>query len=403
MFTEKDMDFIHARGQSKEQLENQLERFKEGFPFMELVRPATPGDGLEVFSEAETADLAGYYEQLMPQRQALKFVPASGAATRMFKSLFEFVNYYDSSTKAHQRYQQDIGFNGVKTFIDNLPRFAFYEQLKHAMAGDGINLEDSIKQGNLRLVITYVLDEKGLGYGVMPKGLLAFHNYPEGARTAFEEHLVEGMEYARNADDVVSLHFTVSPEHREGFLELTEIALSKLEKQNSLRFNVGFSEQKPSTDTIAVDLENRLFRNADGSLLFRPAGHGALIENLNDLRGDVVFVKNIDNIVPDCLKTTTYLYKKVIGGYLLKLQARIFELLKELEINKFSASDLKDVAHFAFEQLHIHRPIGFDKHGFDQQGFLFRQLNRPLRVCGMVRNEGEPGGGPSGQREKMKR
>jgi len=230
---------------------------------------------------------------------------------------------------------------------------------------------------------------------MLPKALLHFHLYPDGPRRAFEEHLVEAAHYAADKKGVARVHFTVSPEHQQEFEEAVESARTKYENHFGIHFNISFSQQKSSTDTMAVDMDNEPFRNEDGSLLFRPGGHGALIENLNDLKGEIIFVKNIDNIVPDRLRDTTYLYKKVIGGLLFRLQEKAFYYLDKLEEGNLSDEELDEIKTFAREQLNIFIPVAYEGYEkIEKIDFLFNKINRPMRVAGMVKNEGEPGGGP---------
>ena len=290
----------------------------------------------------------------------MKFVPASGAATRMFKELFEFVN--DGKRG-----------KGIDTLLENIGKFAFWPELKALLPAGADD----------RTIVSAIVNE-GLGYGRKPKGLVTFHAYPEGARKAVEEHLVEGAVYAA-ANGVAKIHFTVSPEHIEGFQELLAAKVPVYEKRFGIRYDISFSVQKPSTDTIAVNPDNTPFRQDDGTLLFRPAGHGALIENLNEIDADVVFIKNIDNVTTDALRGDTIRYKKVLAGILLDLQERAFEYLKALEVG---GAELEPIVEFIEKRLCVKLPGSYDS------AVLRAVLDRPIRVCGMVRNEGEPGGGP---------
>ena len=394
MLTSEDINIIVSRGQTIEQVEKQIEMFKKGFPFMRLVRAATPQDGIRVFDENTINSLVLLFENEMPALAVKKFVPASGAATRMFKNLFEFLAYYDKSTDAIERYKSDTGFNSIQSFIDNIKKFAFYDDLKNALTNQGIHIESAIENKDYHLIISCLLDDKGLGYGKLPKGLLAFHKYGNSFRTAFEEHLVEGVNYAKNGRGEVKLHFTVSPEHRKGFTALLDKVRPHYEKEFEVSLQIGFSEQKPSTDTIAVDLDNKVFRDVDGSPLFRPAGHGALIENLNEMGEEIIFIKNIDNIVPDRLKPVTYRYKKALGGLLLQIRSRVHEALHLLDIKELSQDEVLILSNLVFDELQIDKPAEFDNPDFNKAEFFFSRLNRPIRVCGMVKNEGEPGGGP---------
>ena len=262
---------------------------------------------------------------------------------------------------------------GIDTLLENIGKFAFWPELKALLPAGADD----------RTIVSAIVNE-GLGYGRKPKGLVTFHAYPEGARKAVEEHLVEGAVYAA-ANGVAKIHFTVSPEHIEGFQELLAAKVPVYEKRFGIRYDISFSVQKPSTDTIAVNPDNTPFRQDDGTLLFRPAGHGALIENLNEIDADVVFIKNIDNVTTDALRGDTIRYKKVLAGILLDLQERAFEYLKALEVG---GAELEPIVEFIEKRLCVKLPGSYDS------AVLRAVLDRPIRVCGMVRNEGEPGGGP---------
>lgn len=360
MFTEKDLRQIEAHGLTREAVERQLENFRRGFPYLKVVRAASPGDGVLTLDAAAAAAAAKRYDDAAEGLRIVKFVPASGAATRMFKELFEFVN--DGKRG-----------KGIDTLLEHIEEFAFWPELKKVLP----------EGADERAVVDAIVNE-GLEYGRKPKGLVTFHAYPDGARKAVEEHLVEGAAYA-SAGGVVRIHFTVSPEHRAGFEALLAERVPVYEKRFGVRYDISFSVQKPSTDTVAVNPDNTPFRQADGSLLFRPAGHGALIENLDEIDADVIFIKNIDNVTTDALRGDTILYKKVLAGVLLGLQERVFEYLRAMDEGR---ADTAAVAEFIERELCVKLPAGYD------QALLRRVLERPIRVCGMVRNEGEPGGGP---------
>lgn len=360
MFDSKDLQQIGEHGLIPESVETQLEHFRRGFPFLNVVRTASPGDGVLLVDDAGAAAAVERYERAAEQLDVVKFVPASGAATRMFKELFEFVN--DGKRG-----------KGIDTLLDNIEKFAFWPELKAVLPAGA---------DDRRIVAAIV--SGGLEYGRKPKGLVTFHAYPEGARKAVEEHLVEGAEYA-SSNGVAKIHFTVSPEHIAGFEELLAERVPAYEKRFGIRYDITFSVQKPSTDTIAVNPDNTPFRQDDGSLLFRPAGHGALIENLNEIDADLVFIKNIDNVTTDPLRGDTIRCKKVLAGILLDLQDRAFEYLKALEVG---GAELDPIVEFVEQQLCVKLPGDYDS------ALLRAVLDRPIRVCGMVRNEGEPGGGP---------
>lgn len=360
MFTEKDLQQIQEHGLTVETVEGQIENFRRGFPFLKVVRAASPGDGVLLVDKAAADAAVARYEKAADGLSLVKFVPASGAATRMFKELFEFVN-------------EGKRGKGIDTLLDNIEKFAFWPELKAVLptgADDRATVSAIVKDG--------------LNYGQKPKGLVTFHAYPEGARKAVEEHLAEGAAYAAAAG-AVRIHFTVSPEHKAGFCELLAAKVPLYEKRFGIRYDISFSVQKPSTDTIAVNPDNTPFRQDDGTLLFRPAGHGALIENLNEIDADIVFIKNIDNVTTDARRGDTVRYKKVLAGVLLGLQERAFEYLRALEVD---GAELEPIVAFIEKELCVKLPADYDS------ALLRAVLDRPIRVCGMVRNEGEPGGGP---------
>lgn len=395
MLTTKDLEQIENKGISPSHIDRQIENFKRGFPYANLVAPATKENGIRVFSESEINELAAFYSAETENYNLIKFVPASGAATRMFKHLFEFIQTYKGTPDDLEKLNADQGFNSVWYFIHNLKKFAFYEDLKEVLRKDKFDLDRLMDEKKYAIIVEYLLTEKGLGYANLPKGLLKFHRYDDFSRMALGEHLVEGAHYAMNANREVHVHFTVSPEHRAKFDEAVAEVVPVYEEKFNVKYNITFSEQKPSTDTIAVNMNNEPFRNDDGSLLFRPGGHGALIENLNDLDGDIIFVKNIDNIVPDRLKEPTYLYKKVIGGILIRLRQQSSWYLQKTDNGEADDKILAEMIWFARNDLMLQLPETFNDLENDAKiSVLKRLMNRPIRVCGMVKNEGEPGGGP---------
>lgn len=320
MFSTKDKKQIENRGSELHTVLVQIENFKNGFPYLQITDAATVGNGIIRLNETDLTKAVNLFEEKVAHGiRPLKFIPASGAASRMFKDLYEA---FDAMEKTGSEDFKNLN-KGAKQYIDGFEKFAFAPELKTVIGENGGELNDKNK-------IDFLLNEKGLNYGSLPKGLLKFHKYENGERTPFEEHLVEGAAYAKDKNNKVRLHFTVSPEHQKGFEELLNKLNSIYEKQLDVTFEIEFSQQKPSTDTIAVDLKNEPFRENDGSLLFRPAGHGALIENLNDINADIIFIKNIDNVVPDRLKKPTIDYKKALAGLLLKTQEKLFFYQKEL-------------------------------------------------------------------------
>jgi hypothetical protein len=262
------------------------------------------------------------------------------------------------------------------------------------MKNENQTIDELIANAGYKRIPKKLLSKKGLGYGRLPKGLLLFHRYPQGARTAMEEHLVEGALYACNAAKQVHIHFTVSSEHRELFQQMADEKTIEYEQLLGVKFHFGFSEQKPSTDTLAVDSENQAFLDNDGQLLFRPGGHGALIENLNDISADVIFIKNIDNVVPDTFKPLTVHYKKLLAGVLIYYQQKIFNYLNRIDSGKYDHKELMEMLYFLQNELCIKNPETKMLEDAELTLYIKSKLNRPLRVCGMVKNQGEPGGGP---------
>lgn len=363
MFTKSDLESIEKHGLSADNVNRQIENFRNGFGFLPVVRVAVIEDGIMPLDRKTAEFYAMNFSKSAKGKRIVKFVPASGAATRMFKDLFEFA--------------ADVKMTPyIEKLTENIGKFAFYERVKD-------------KTANPVSTVNAVI-----GYGAeLPKALILFHNYPDSPRTAMEEHLAEGAMYAAG-DGTVHIHFTISPEHEDGFRKVLAEKQAVLESKFDIRYKISFSQQKSSTDTIAVTPDNEPFREDDGSLLFRPAGHGALIENLNQIDGEIIFIKTVDNVAPDHLKDDTVLYKKAIGGILLSLQQKIFNYLGVLDRGADDTA-LENIRQFIAAELCVELPEDFNSLSrCKQEGMLRKILDRPLRVCGMVKNEGEPGGGP---------
>ncbi len=365
-FTTKDLEQLAQHGISAAQAESQLHSFRTGFPALDIVSAATLEKGIYSPTDAEAkAYIADWEEYLKGKHRVLKFVPASGAASRMFKDLFAF---RDGG--------EETAF--IATFFAHLREFAFYPELERKVVEKGV-------QEDKRGIVSVLLDE--MQYGHLPKGLLLFHRYDNEARTPALEHLVEGALYAVNEDRDVNLHFTISPEHRAFFEQHIEQHEADYARRYDVHYHISFSEQKASTDTIAADEKGEPFRDAKGMLVFRPGGHGALIENLSEQEADVVFLKNIDNVVPDRLKDPTVYYKRLLAGILVRLQDRAFGYLRQLE-KPCSKEQLAEIRQF------VEKDLCCSLSGEASAEVLRKKLNRPMRICGMVRNQGEPGGGP---------
>lgn len=379
MLTQQDLKQLAQKGISEQQIENQLGQFKTGFPFLKLEAAAAIGKGIVAPNAEEGKNYVAAWQDYKAQgKRVVKFVPASGAASRMFKDMFAFVDAdYDVPTTDFE-----------KKYFDNIEKFAFYEELDTVcVKNEGKGIKALMADGQYKAVAANMLKAEGLNYGQLPKGLLLFHNYPEGPRTPMEEHLVEGALYAASNGEA-HVHFTVSHEHMELFKQKVAQKADGYAKKYGISYDITFSEQKPSTDTVAANPDGTPFRNSDGSLLFRPGGHGALIENLNEIDADIIFVKNIDNVVPDRLKGDTVEWKQIIAGLLVTLQKQAFEYLRLLDAGATDAQ-LQEMARFVAENLCTDA-----KGNRVDADYLRKKLNRPMRVCGVVKNVGEPGGGP---------
>ncbi len=392
-FKREDLKLFEKKGIAKHQIEEQIRHFINGFPFASLDSPATPKNGIKVFSEKETDHYVRLFEENMGDRKLVKFVPASGAATRMFKHLFAFLE--NNPEKNAEILENDQSFNSVYHFIENIRSFAFAKELDNILKQQGESLDSLLEKKDYKSLIGYILHEKGLNYGALPKGMLHFHKYDDASRLTMEEHMVEGAFYARNHDSSVYIHFTVSPEHLDSFQKQSEELKKKYEKEYGVKYFIDFSTQKESTDTIAVDMQNNPFRDKKGNITFRPGGHGALIENLNRIKADIIFIKNIDNVVPDRLKPETYRYKKLLGGFLIELQQKVFGFLEKIDQGLLNEYDINEIQEFMENELMINFPDDFNDLELEKQfNYIQNKLNRPIRICGMVKNEGEPGGGP---------
>ena len=385
MLSERDLKQIADKGISEKQIENQLNEFKTGFPFLRLEAAASVERGIV----ATTAESREKFEKCWEQFKAagnkvVKFVPASGAASRMFKDMFAFVDAeYDKPTTDFE-----------KKYFENIEKFAFYDELNDScQKNEGKDIPTLLAEGNYKAVASQMLRAEGLNYGQLPKGLLLFHKYAEGPRTPMEEHLVEAALYAASNGEA-HIHFTVSHEHMPLFRQKVADKADFYAQKFGVKYDISFSEQKPSTDTVAANPDNTPFRNADGSLLFRPGGHGALIENLNEIDADIIFIKNIDNVVPDRLKDETVTYKQVIAGVLVSLQQKAFEYLRLLDAGTCNHDKLEEIIRFVQQDLCCRKADIKELEDADLVIYLREKLNRPMRVCGVVKNVGEPGGGP---------
>ncbi len=387
MLTSEDIKNLEIKGVTQAELESQINRFKTGFPFLKIANSAQIGNGIKQLSaEEEASAVARWKKYLADGGEVCKFVPASGAASRMFKSLFSFVEG-----------NSDIPAEGsdVTQLIANVHNLAFFGELnKVVLKLHSKDVDTLIAEGEYKKVIAAIILPEGLNYGNLPKGLLTFHAYADGTtRTPVEEQLVEGAQSATGSDGIVHLHFTVSGNHRQLFADKLAAKVSALEEKMGVKFEISMSEQKSSTDTVAVNPDNTLFRE-NGSLVFRPGGHGALIANLNDIDHAAVFVKNIDNVVPDSLRGATLQYKQVIAGYMMQVHDKIEKYLRQINSGNYTIEDVREMIDFLHKTLNVRDEKMKHLEDADLVLYIKRKLDRPLRVCGMVRNEGEPGGGP---------
>lgn len=384
MFNQKDLQQIRSKGIHIDEINRQIKHFKQRFPSSDITMPATPGKGILILTEGDELHFQDVFLDNAPDFRVCRFVPSSGAATRMFKSLYEALEAMEGLSKAEQEEWLE-GKNKLGRFFRKLEKFPFYEDLS---LDENSTPEEVIRQ---------LLGEEGLNYGSKAKGLLKFHKYSKtDRRTAFEEHVREAVKYCSNRQDTVRVHLTVSPDNLDGFQTEAARILPAIEKETGMNIDLSFSFQKAETDTIAVDLKDEPFRNPDGSLLFRPAGHGALIYNLDALEADLVFISNIDNVAPDAKKNTRVKYKQILGGVLLEVRSKVFYYLQQLYGDeKLEKTRMDSMLTYLHERLGIAIPDMLEEwDASEERKWLIAKMNRPIRVCGMVRNEGEPGGGP---------
>ncbi|MEH6534907.1 MAG: DUF4301 family protein [Psychroserpens sp.] len=394
-FSKKDIQQIERKGLTVKKVEQQIQLFENGLPFSNLVSAATIDNGVLRLSNDKSEHYISNFEKNKNKISILKFIPASGAATRMFKFLFAFLEGYDIKKESINSYINNQDNKDLSIFFIGLEKFPFYHIVLEKLEEDNPSFSMlSINEQHLKFV-EMMLDSDHLNYGNYPKGLFPFHEYKNQViSTAFEEHLFEAALYASEGE-TTKLHFTISEKHNHNFDEEFTRIEEKVEDKTGSKFDISFSYQKESTDTIAVTSKNKPFRDDDGSLYFRPSGHGALIENLNDLEADVILIKNIDNVVTYKYKEEVAKYKKILAGILLEVQEQAFKYLDLLEAGHLSEEQLIEIAEFLVNRVNVKISSEFEKYSLKYQvEYLTEKLNRPIRVCGMVKNEGEPGGGP---------
>lgn len=379
---------------SVEAIREQLVLFNEGVKIPELVKPCIIGDGIVEIKEEEQLTLSLNHSDAAEQCRIIKFVPASGVASRMFQKLLSVINKYGylSYDNLKEKESADSECEYVLNFLNNIKSFAFYDQLKEALNADDLEIQSILKNAPAK-IINAILFEDGLNYLNKPKGTIKFHKYENYSRTAFEEQIYESLSYLVDKNNEVKIHFTILEEHKELFIPIA--VRTKADLHYDYKLDITFSYQKNSTHIIAVNEKNEILFDNDGNIVLRPAGHGALLENLNQLNADIVVIKNIDNVAISQFTDNIIAQKKILIGYLIKIQNKVFEFLKILDRNNFHSDIFDEIAQYSEKVLFINIPEGFRHWAANEKAeYLFNKLNRPIRICGMVKNVGEPGGGP---------
>lgn len=394
IFTKNEIKQIEDKGLTIAQVKSQINLFKAGLPFLNLKNAATIGFGIIRLSEFDKENYKRIFQNKRDEISILKFVPASGAASRMFKFLFKFLDEYNPKNESINAYINKHKAKDLSVFLIGLEKLPFFEEVIHQIHKNISNFNDLNYNQQRVEFIKAMLYSNQLNLAFYPKGLLPFHKYKEHVSTAFEEHLFEGALYA-SSKNLANIHFTISEKHKHRFDEEFKFIEEDVEQRTNTKFNITFSYQKESTDTIAVTHKNEPFRDEDDQLVFRPSGHGALIKNLNELNSDIIFIKNIDNVVVKKYKKEVADYKMALAGILIELQEQVFSYLRKLNNDSQAESELVEIAEFLLNKLNINVNQEFEKYSIKHQiKYLKEKLNRPIRVCGMVKNEGEPGGGP---------
>lgn len=395
-FSKRDLLHMKERNMNPSLIEKQIQNYKTGFPFVVLSDPATIRKGITQLSSKRMDEMVSIFEDFAADNKIIKIVPSSGAASRMFENLIEFRNYYRGTSEDQLELMKDKGPDSVFYFFEHLEEFAFFNDLIDALENRGHDYDETMKEFRYERILNSLLTGKGLSYGNKPKALIPFHKYHEEIRTSFAEHLAEGAKYARSAGNICHIQFTVSPQHLEmmkaHYMELKD----SYEERNHIRYEVDFSIQAPETDVIAVDLNNKPVRDENGDLVFWPGGHGALLKNLDELDAPLIIIKNIDNVCHERINNDTYYYKMLLSGYLVHIQEQVHSYLKGLDHpTQPSTKVISHMWSFMEHKLNIIPSQESTSWKKDKKiAFMKDKFNRPIRVCGMVENEGEPGGGP---------
>ena len=371
----------------------QLMIYEKGLSPVKLISAATINNGIcRVVSDDNKKNIIAFDNARLEGRIS-KFIPASGAASRMFKSLSAVMHNPEQINSMSLNFA-DENQREVTRFLTSLRDFAFYDELKSRLSDVGKNIDTLLAAGMYKDIVDAVLFENGLNYASMPKGLVKFHNYQDHAKTAFEEHIAEAVEICTDWNGISRIHFTIAAEHKDKIMNHCKEAARQY-KTDNIKPDITFSTQQPTTDTIAVDHKNEAFRTSGNTLLFRPGGHGALINNLNESGGDIVFIKNIDNVAHNAGQSGLFYYRKILGGFLVTIQEKVFDYLNSLEKYEINGILIDDIEKFFLTELRLPLPDNYcSLDNFEKKKFFFSALNRPLRVCGMVENQGRTGGGP---------
>ncbi|MEZ4801229.1 MAG: DUF4301 family protein [Gelidibacter sp.] len=396
-FTKQDIEQIEKKGLTLKKVKDQIELFRTGLPLINLQSAATIENGIngiKKFSDSEREAYIKFFDSKRNHISILKFVPASGAATRMFKTLFNFLDTYNPEEESINSFINRNKDSDLSLFLVGIEKLPFYQNVLKATLKYFPDYESYSNDKQKYVFVKTMLDEDKLNYGFQPKGLLPFHKYKDHIATAFEEHLFESALYS-SSNGVAQLHFTISEKYKHIFDDEFKRIQDIVERKTQTKFHTSFSYQKDATDTIAVTPKDEPFRDEDGQLVFRPSGHGALLENLNELEADVIFIKNIDNVVVFNYENEVASYKKMLAGLLLEVQEQTFNYLETLHEKSISDDKCIEIAEFLVNRLNVKVSHEFEKYSKKYQiEYLIEKLNRPIRVCGMVKNEGEPGGGP---------
>ncbi|WP_338841368.1 DUF4301 family protein [Flavobacterium ginsenosidimutans] len=392
-FSSSDFIQIYERGIPFENILKQLEIFDNGIAKSNLVSPATIGNGILSLSEADFLEKASFFDNQKEKLKIKKFVPASGAATRMYKFLTAFLNDFDIKRETINAYINRKNDKELSIFIVGMEKFPFFEAVDKKLREIYSDFESLDRDYKNYYFIKLLLSPDYYNSANKPKAVLPFHKYKTHIANPIEEHLNECIHYA-TSEKVSNLHFTVSEIHQNLFYKGVDEVIEKIEEPSGVKINIGYSYQSKSTDSITIDENNKLVKDKNDNLIFRPGGHGALIENLNNLDADVIFIKNIDNVIQNHIEKTT-LYKKALAGVLVEMQQKVFSYLKAIDQNEIQENHVEEVVLFLKEKLNIEMSNDFNKFTFENKIYKIKEiLNRPIRVCGMVKNEGEPGGGP---------